>query len=148
MSSSDEPGDRVARIAAARERSCRSLLIRDLTAARLLTDPNDITFVGLSEMDDIIERARASGLQAEWRQRAGWAEIEPDLRCWLGGRARVVCGLTRVAAGGDWFEDRLAGLLRLWGDLYLYTPDGLNGFLVNTDSERGWETLVWGSPDG
>jgi hypothetical protein len=141
---SEPPADLATRVVAARERNRHSVTARELVAAGLIAAPDAVLFVGDGEVNLLMTRAHESAMQAGWRQRSGWDEVVPELLEWLERQGQVVSGLTKVVAGGSWFAERVTPLQRLWRDLYLYAPDGLSGYLVNLDSERGFETLTWG----
>lgn len=144
-SADDSQTDLTSRIAAAKERSKQNITARELVEAGLASDRSEVRFVSIPEVRRLREVAIASGIRPEWQQHASWEEIVPELKQWLATQDQVVFVLQGVVASSEWISQRVDALQRLWRSLYLYSSDGRSGYLVNLDSEFGFETKKWGA---
>ena len=143
MRSNDSTDELSAQMVGAKERSRQRAIAQKLIEAGLIPEIAGLQFVSSNEVQSIMDRAHESKRQTSWLSRSDWKEILPELENWLNAHDPVVSGLTGVLASGTWFAERVQALQCLWRDLYFYSPDGLSGYLVNHDSERGFETITW-----
>jgi hypothetical protein len=132
----------------AQERDRRLKIMADLRIRMVLSAQEEIAFVDSGVVQDIQAIARQSGQLHQWKSRKCWEEIRTELLQWLSIDRMIVSSLNYVAAQSNWYSKHIDTLQQSWGDLYLFQGDGFSCYLVNYDSERGYESICWTmSPD-